>query len=50
MINSEVDVNIMDAYGNTVLDDAIGWDYKVIIELLLDRGAKTSEELKAVGN
>ena len=50
LINSEVDVNIMDAYGNTVLDDAIGWDDKVIIELLRSRGAKTSEELKAAGN
>ena len=50
LINSEVDVNIMDVYGNTVLDDAIGWDDKVIIELLRSRGAKTSEELKAAGN
>ena len=39
-----------DVYGNTVLDDAIGWDDKVIIELLRSRGAKTSEELKAAGN
>ena len=50
LINSEVEVNIMDVYGNTVLDDAIGWDDKVIIELLRSRGAKTSEELKAAGN
>ena len=50
LINSEVDVNIMDVYGNTVLDDAIGWDDKVIIELLRSRGAKTREELKAAGN
>ena len=49
LINSEVEVNIMDVYGNTVLDDAIGWDDKVIIELLLSRGAMTGEELKAEG-
>ena len=47
LINSEVDVNIMDAYGSTVLDDAIGWDDKVIIELLRSRGAKTCEELES---
>ena len=47
LINSEVDLNIMDAYGSTVLDDAIGWDDKVIIELLRSRGAKTREELES---
>ena len=47
MINSEVDLNIMDAYGSTVLDDAIGWDDKVIIELFRSRGAKTREELES---
>jgi ankyrin repeat protein len=47
LINSEIDVNIMDRYGNTVLDDAIGWGDQLIIELLRERGAKTREELEA---
>ena len=47
LINSEIDVNIMDRYGNTVLDDAIGWGDHLIIELLRERGAKPREELEA---
>ena len=46
-INSEIDLNIMDKNGNTVLDDAIGWGDQIIIELLRERGAKTREELEA---
>ena len=47
LINSEIDLNIMDKNGNTVLDDAIGWWDQIIIELLRKRGAKTREELEA---
>jgi len=47
LINSEIDLNIVDKNGNTVLDDAIGWEDQIIIELLRERGAKTREELKA---
>lgn len=47
LINSEIDLNIMDKNGNTVLDDAIGWRDQIIIELLRERGAKTREELEA---
>ena len=47
LINSEIDVNIMDRYGNTVLDDAIGWGDQIIIDLLLSRGAMTSDQLNS---
>ena len=47
LINSEIDLNIMDKNGNTVLDDAIGWGDQIIIELLRKRGTKTREELEA---
>ena len=47
LINSEIDLNFMDKNGNTVLDDTIGWEDQIIIELLRERGAKTREELEA---
>ena len=34
LINSEIDLNTMDKNGNTVLDDAIGWEDQIIIEIL----------------
>ena len=34
-------------YGNTVLDDAIGWGDQLIIKLLRECGAKTREELES---
>ncbi|MEC9331290.1 MAG: ankyrin repeat domain-containing protein [Verrucomicrobiota bacterium] len=46
LINSEADLNIADAVGGTIMDDAIFWNEKDIIELLRSRGAKTAEELK----
>jgi ankyrin repeat protein len=47
LINSEIDLNIMDKNGSTVLDDASGWGDQIIIELFRERGAKTREELEA---
>ena len=49
LINSEADLNITDAVGGTIMDDAIFWNEKEIIELLRKRGAKTAKELKTEG-
>ncbi|MBK28974.1 MAG: ankyrin repeat domain-containing protein [Verrucomicrobiota bacterium] len=45
LINSEAELNIIDRVGGTVMDDAIFWNEKPIIELLRSRGAQTAEEL-----
>ena len=50
LINSEIDLNIMDKNGNTVLDDAIGWGIKLLSSFsgnAVPRPAKNSKLLRS---